>query len=251
MIESQSSKNIDERHEEQFLEWFEEEVSKMYNRKDSRVSMELLQLARGPDRRVNHYSGYLINGFRFHTIEREETLKIQNSGVCVQGDDGYNSRDYFGKLLDIIELQYQGSNKVVLFKCHWWDVCTSGRGYKEDDHGFFAVNVERELPTNATDPYVLASQAQQVYYVEDINNPKWHYVIKMKPRDLYDIPMADDQSSSILEAIQENEGIGTSCEFINIEEDDDELNLARNDAEGITTDGTELDISLFVDSDMK
>ncbi|XP_020085892.1 uncharacterized protein LOC109708518 [Ananas comosus] len=251
LVEGYDDRNIDKRHEEQFSDWFEDTITIMYNNKDGRVSTELLQLARGPDRRVFCYSGYLINGFRFHTKEREETLKSQNSGVWVQGDDGYCSRDYFGQLLDIIELQYQGSNKVFLFKCHWWDVCTVGRGYREDNDGFFAVNTDRQLPTNAIDPYVLASQAQQVYYVEDINDPKWHFVIKTRPRDLYDIPTMESnevgvQSSSIMEEIiQEAEIIGNSCGYMNIEDEDDGFELIRNDTEGITIDADELNIDLL------
>ncbi|XP_017982351.1 PREDICTED: guanine nucleotide-binding protein-like 3 homolog [Theobroma cacao] len=47
-----------------------------------------------------------------------------NSGVCIKGSF-YNDyeRDFYGILVDIIELEYFGiGNKVVLFKCHWFDI---------------------------------------------------------------------------------------------------------------------------------
>ena len=37
-------------------------------------------LARGPEEVVRRYTGYLINGYRFHTKEREKFLKTQNNG---------------------------------------------------------------------------------------------------------------------------------------------------------------------------
>ena len=78
-----------------------------------------------------------------------------------------------------MELLY-GTHKVVLFKCEWWDVHTT-RGVKEDQYGFIMINTTRRLSTD--EPYVLASQAEQVYYVNDIQDPKWYVVVKTKPRD--------------------------------------------------------------------
>ncbi|CAL1382067.1 unnamed protein product [Linum trigynum] len=41
----------------------------------------------------------------------------------------------------------------------------------------------------AEDPYVLASQANQVFYIADIKNGgAWHIVHKVCPRSLYDVP---------------------------------------------------------------
>jgi len=59
------------------------------------------------------YSGYIINGFRFHTMSREVTRLTKNSGVVSIADDGVN---YYGRLSDIVELSYKYF-KVVLFKC--------------------------------------------------------------------------------------------------------------------------------------
>ena len=47
-------------------------------------SNELIALARGPNKIVNRYNSFIINGFKFHTREREKFRKIQNSGVMVE-----------------------------------------------------------------------------------------------------------------------------------------------------------------------
>lgn len=41
---------------------------------------------------------------------------------------------YYGKLVEIVELNYYEYFRVVLFKCIWADVRDS-RGYKNDDFG--------------------------------------------------------------------------------------------------------------------
>ena len=65
-------------------------------------SAELIALARGPNYIVNKYNGFIINGFKFHTKEREKLRKTQNSGVMVEAD----GKSYYGILKDILELDY-------------------------------------------------------------------------------------------------------------------------------------------------
>lgn len=48
----------------------------------------------------------------------------------------------------------------------------------------FVINSSRKLKTN--EPYVLASQAHQVYYVKDTKDPNW--LVVTKSQDLYDMP---------------------------------------------------------------
>jgi len=48
-------------------------------------------------------------------------------------------------------------------------------------YGFILIYSKHKLRTN--EPYVLASQAQQVYYFKDTKNPNWLVVKKTKPRD--------------------------------------------------------------------
>ena len=84
-------------------------------------------------------------------------------------------------------LEYLGGNRVVLFRCNWWDVHDVGRGVKVDKFGFVSLNSQRLLKTN--DPFVLASQASQVFYCNDVANKGWLVALKVQPRDVYDISM--------------------------------------------------------------
>lgn len=144
---------------------------------------QLLALSRGPTRYVTSFSGYIVNGFRFHIQDREINLKTQNSGVVVLGNigDGDEDIDYYGVVTDMIELQYLGRNRVVLFRCKWWDVFDKVRGIKEDEYGFISINCNKQLKTN--EPFILASQARQAFYVTDNVNRGWKLACKSQPRN--------------------------------------------------------------------
>ena len=158
----------------------------MFNEENNQVNEALLYLAQGPSQQVFCHKGFIINGFKFHTKECDDHRKTQNSGIVVKGD-GANNQEYYGIILKIIELEYMGNNKVVMFKCDWWDVESYGKGIKVDSHGITIVNRRHKLNTN--EPFVLACQSEQVFYVEDISNANWLCVIKVAPRDFFDIPI--------------------------------------------------------------
>ena len=124
---------------------------------------ELLSLSRRPTNYTMCFSGYITNGYRFHTLTREKNLQSQNSGVFVVGNTGVGATDidYYGVLTDVIMLEYLGGNRVVLFRCNWWDVHDVGRGIQVDKFGFVSLNSQRFLQTNY--PFVLASQTSQVF----------------------------------------------------------------------------------------
>ena len=90
-------------------------------------------------------------------------------------------------LIDIIELNYSDNIKHVLFKCTWVDD-QNMRGYKTDEFGFLMVNFTHSIHGGdemIDEPYVLASQAIQVFYVEDKMSKNWYVVIKIKARDVF------------------------------------------------------------------
>ena len=66
-------------------------------------------------------------------------------------------------------MEYQGRLNVVLFRCHWYDVETEVNkikiGVKQNEFGFTLVNSKKYLRTS--EPFVLASQALQVFYLDD------------------------------------------------------------------------------------
>ncbi|CAM8999989.1 unnamed protein product [Rhodiola kirilowii] len=188
--------NLENVHRKKFSTWIRKQVEEMSN-SGALVDESILSLARGPDNRARYFTGYFVNGFRFHTRKREKLRKNQNCGVLVRGDPKNCDVTYFGQLVDIIELRYLGENRVVLFKCDWYDVFDNRRGVKTTNHGYTLVNTKRRLQMNA--PYVMACQAEQVFYVHKIGDPHWQYAIQNKPRNFYDVSKSDEQHHSDLE----------------------------------------------------
>nr|GMD68245.1 transposon protein, putative, CACTA, En/Spm sub-class, expressed [Ipomoea batatas] len=90
------------------------------------------------------------------------------------------------------------------------------------------VNITRKLQTD--EPYVLASQAEQVYYVSDIKEPNWHVVVKTKSRNFYDLP--DDVVED--EPCQENENFGFTIQGSNLEDDNNVTVLHKPDLDATT-----------------
>ena len=122
------------------------------------VSLSLLSL--GPERKVKCYNGYFVIGYVFHTEEYGHERKTYNSGVCVRGSTCNEFKvDYYGKLEEVIELQYHSEhNRVFLFKYYWYD--TTDRGIRVDPHyGLVEINSKARLH-NVNDVFVFAKQCQ-------------------------------------------------------------------------------------------
>ncbi|KAK5845752.1 hypothetical protein PVK06_001968 [Gossypium arboreum] len=141
-----------------------------------------------------------MNGFRFHTKYGERLRRTQNCGVVVNSliTSYASARDsnpvegnveYYGLLTDIIELDYYGKWKVVLFRCDWADANTA-RGIKNDQFGFTMVNFSRLIHTGEhliDEPYVFSSQVKQVFYSKDPIDEGWYVVLRNTSRDLFDM----------------------------------------------------------------
>lgn len=160
----------------------------------NQLSEELRALAHGPNPVGKRYRGFIINGFRFHVKRFEIYRKTQNSGLVVTAEtSSFASRNdnnpvvgevtYYGVLKDIIELEYPIiGKKIVMFECDW---VSPGRAQKHDENGFTLVNFS--MSKQHDEPFVLASQAQQVFYVEDPVEKGWHVVVRAKARDSFDM----------------------------------------------------------------
>ena len=85
------------------------------------------------------------------------------------GNPTLGNVDYYGVLMNIIELQYLSGLRVVLFKCDWKDVYNQGKGIKTDNYGFTSLNLDRSLQTN--EPFILACQVEYVFYVREMGEP--------------------------------------------------------------------------------
>ncbi|XP_016436993.1 uncharacterized protein LOC107763084 isoform X2 [Nicotiana tabacum] len=146
-----------------FDDWFFHRIMQMRKEGNSHVSCGLYSLARGPFDGIQRFKGYEINGFRFHTKQLEGNRVRQNSGVLVRGVTNGQNTNYYGVITEIVELQYFEGKRIVLFQCDWWDVDHIGKGVKIDKYDFVSVNTNRKLATN--EPFVLPSQAEQVFFM--------------------------------------------------------------------------------------
>jgi len=76
---------------------------------------------------------------------------------------------YYGRLVDIIKINYYGRFSIILFKCKWINTTTS-RGIMSDENRFTLVSFARLIHIGHNDddePYIKALEAQMVYYVDD------------------------------------------------------------------------------------
>ncbi|PKU76800.1 hypothetical protein MA16_Dca001406 [Dendrobium catenatum] len=149
------------------------------------ISEEIKALAKGPNKLAYRYKGLLINSYIFHTKERDEGKKTQNFGVVNTTEIGNFS--YYGKINDIIEINYSNLFKLILFKCDW--AKTSLTGIKKDEFGYTIVNFSRLIHTGQKlqdDPFVFSSQVETIFYIQDAKNMNCNYVVRVKSRDALD-----------------------------------------------------------------
>ncbi|XP_027368317.1 uncharacterized protein LOC113874279 [Abrus precatorius] len=84
---------------------------------------DLYNLSRGPKNKAYCWPIYFVNGYKFQTIESCQGRKTDNSGVSVRENSSDGDCDWYGKLHEIVELEYAGETikRIVLFKCEWFD----------------------------------------------------------------------------------------------------------------------------------
>lgn len=154
----------------------------------SSLTKSLYALACGPHSCIKSYSACIVNGVRYHTELRDERKLCQNSSVMVAGSmESGNSIEFYGVIQDIIELQYNMNKRTFIFKCKWWDLGRNQCNVRLEGH-VKSIKVQKTWYDN--DPFVLATQVKQVYYLQDLKNgPMWRVVQKHEHRDLYDVPI--------------------------------------------------------------
>ncbi|CAN6719181.1 unnamed protein product [Malus baccata var. baccata] len=94
--------------------------------------------------------------------------------------------------------------KVILFKCHWYNTDTKGKKVIRDYH-LTSLNVNNHWYDG--DPYVLAKQAHQVFYIDDLKlGHPWRVVQKIQHRHIWDVPEKDDDENEEDNATNEDDG---------------------------------------------
>jgi hypothetical protein len=150
---------------------------------------ELWSLANGPDVTIKLYSGAICNGVRFHTKERDNRRKSQNSGVVVEGEHNNKTINFYGYLNKVWEMSYIFGHSIFLFQCEWFNL-GSGKTVQTDAH-FTSINVKSKWYQN--DPFVLPDQVKQVFYVNDTKLGRdWQVVQHIHHRGLWDVPELED-----------------------------------------------------------
>lgn len=153
-------------------------------------------LAKGPLYRVKSFSGYYVNGYKFHTEERGSNSGAMNSGVCIKGSShSVNELEYYGRLQEILELEYPALpiKRIVLFKCSWFDPILN-RGTRIHPQ-YKLVDVKSGRVFNKYEPFILVVQAAQVYFASyptlkrNVND--WLAVCKIKARGIVEVPKSN------------------------------------------------------------
>ncbi|TYK13524.1 transposase [Cucumis melo var. makuwa] len=190
---------------------------------NSRVSDNLRWIAHGPHPFVITYSGYAINGCHYHTKSSERDRSVQNNEVSLVARTMQvsSSKDknpiigdmsFYGVIQEIWELNYNTLN-VLVFKCDW--VQNSG-GVRIDELGYTLVDLNRV--GHKSDSFILASQAKQVFYVEDPSDVRWSVVLTPPQRDFKDRYNDDEHGDTILQC----EGIPNDMPDVYLNNDLDE-----------------------------
>ncbi|CAN1289728.1 hypothetical protein LINPERPRIM_LOCUS20410 [Linum perenne] len=170
-------------HKSQFIDWFKIRMTSELNGSQTERTLALHSLSCEPLSCVTKYNGCIVNGVRFHTKDREMRLKTQNSGIVVEGNHLNEIINFYGVLDEIIEVDYVRDKHVYIFKCDWYDV-EKRKSRIVNDGAITSIKIDRLWYRN--DPFVLASQTNQVFYINDPKlGPSWRVVHHINQRHIF------------------------------------------------------------------
>ncbi|XP_010518461.1 PREDICTED: uncharacterized protein LOC104793747 [Camelina sativa] len=192
------------------------------------------EIVHGPLNKVKTWPMYFTRGYLFHTENHGAGRNTCNYGVCAKGEnytDESDAADFYGTITDIIELQYEGmvNLRITLFKCKWYDPVI-GRGTRISNGGVVDVLSTRKY--NKYEPFILASQAEQVCYIPYpyVKKPKqiWFNVLKVNPRGNISGEYVNSSETTLLQTENDDAVLMTTIEDIvldNLEEEVNPINL--------------------------
>jgi len=204
-----NEKGLLREHNKSFSNWFSEIFAK-----DESASDTIKWLAQEPKFNVITWSAYDINKTTFYTKAKDDKSTMQNSGVMVVAESMHfsSSKDknpimastpYYGVIEEIWELDYT-TFTVPIFKCKWIDI---NNGVRIDELGYTLVDLSKAAYRD--EPFIMASQAKQVFYVTDPSNKRWSVVLQTKNThgsdETLDIPEIPSSSTNVTTSIDENE----------------------------------------------
>src|SRR3954467_8503196 len=130
-----------------------------------------------------NYEAYDINGYTFYTEEKDMKSDYQNSGVTMESYTGNDKDRYYGRIEEIWELSYAGE-KVPMFRVRW------AKSVLKEDRYFTTMVIPEAKSKSAgasvtakNEPWVLASQVDQCFYITDPSKPS-HVVVRRGKRNI-------------------------------------------------------------------
>ncbi|KAL0540205.1 hypothetical protein IC582_024438 [Cucumis melo] len=233
---ARSKKWIQEEHNRSFSRWLSTWVALALEVPKNSITPSLRWIAHGHSLYVATYSGYMINGYYYHTKRCADIRRVQNSGVSITTTTMQvsSSKDkspimsdmtFYGVIQEIWKIDYRQLS-FILFKCVWVD---NRSGVKVDKLCFTIVDLK--CIGHKSNSFILATQAKQVFYVEDSSNPEWSMVLT-SPQRIIEEDFFEDEMEDMLQECD----YGTIQRMSNVdtpnETDDTTSTYIRRDCEG-------------------
>lgn len=213
--------------------------------REGKADPMIYSLSRGPETNIATVKNRCsINGFYFRASHVEKNLTTQNSGVVVRSQDGM---EWFGQIKRIYILDFHERQEVTLFECDWYDVpnkpgTNRSKGYSKDKFGI--IDIDTSQRRYSAEPYVLATQAEQVCFVKSGNSKKenWCSVLRMKPRKLFAMPEGEEDTDINVGDTDMDEVV-IGVEKISVADQDDVSTWRRPDVEGTSVDASVVELA--------
>ncbi|XP_026433102.1 uncharacterized protein LOC113330515 [Papaver somniferum] len=145
----------------------------------------LWRLVQGPLFKARSYSKYQVNGFTFSTLGCEAKNISQNSGVSMKAFTRLKAKSaeeaeitYYGVIKEIIVLNYMEFEETV-FCCDWVSVGDKNACKVDAVSKVIKVNLSKmkNKVRVSDEPFILASEAAQVFYSKDLTDEGWSVVL--------------------------------------------------------------------------
>nr|GEY59369.1 hypothetical protein [Tanacetum cinerariifolium] len=190
---------LENNHSKSFAKWLREEVERELAISKDSVSETVRWITYGPRATIVKYEAYNINGYTFH-MKSNDGIIYQNSEVSVEAVDLYISKEvattrkafYYGVLQEIWVLDYR-FRQIPLFKCDW---VNHNRVKHDPNLGYTLVDLN--ILGHKDDPFILVSQARQVFYVKDQMDKKLSIVFRTPTKNYKDTYDEVDEEFSIV-----------------------------------------------------
>ncbi|KAI3894352.1 hypothetical protein MKW92_026969 [Papaver armeniacum] len=160
-----------------FAQWFKQHMMTLRYQESEEATNELFSLACGPQS-MKSYPCCVINGVCFW-VRRDKRLTAPNPGLHILRKTEDKVIELFGLATNVIELVYKLGHRVVLFSCEWFNTNPNENLIEMENN---LVNICVSSKWYGDDPFVLANEAVQVFYVDDQKcRPNWRLVQGPKP----------------------------------------------------------------------